>query len=574
MANNLSQYTKIGGAYFQQSPGGLSAVSDPGILNQLKSGAISAQEQGVGAIAGPNLTPVTPYAAPSLPPKITSEVLNPAPLPPISTPTAPTQQAAYFDSVTQQAESAKKSLEEERKRQLEDTQRQRQESEKKQTELAARQAEILGEVKGITTPFREDLETKERERLYINENFEANQKLTRELDSLLSEGNALIEQERSRPVATAIQSRLVSQTMEKVAARAGVIQAVMAARSGQIGEAERLIDRSVNAINADRNDQLTYYNALMSFYETAKTDEGKKITELTKEEKSFFQSTIKDLESEVKRTQDYADMIKKAMADPDKAQAYGQAGVTLMDSPEEINGKLSSYAFKKEVADKSNEMSKAGYTYLLPGQAAPFGSEVVTTIDSKGVSKKYYKAGKEGGVAPSSTDTTTETLTNKINLIDDLISHPGLDSRVGPTFIARRGFAALDAFGAGQDFAAGVTQLVNKETIDTLVNLKARGGTLGALSDQERILLQSAATKIGFWEVKDSVTNAGTGEYEIDEASFKRELETIRTFAKKAITRHLGYDPTLVHEDDVFEIDTIYEEARTSTLEFDPSTFY
>ena len=446
MANNLSQYTKIGGAYFQQSPSGLSAVSDPGILNQLKSGAISAQEQGVGAIAGPNLTPVTPYAAPSLPPKITSEVLNPAPLPPISTPTAPTQQAAYFDSVTQQAESAKKSLEEERKRQLEDTQRQRQESEKKQTELAARQAEILGEVKGITTPFREDLETKERERLYINENFEANQKLTRELDSLLSEGNALIEQERSRPVATAIQSRLVSQTMEKVAARAGVIQAVMAARSGQIGEAERLIDRSVNAINADRNDQLTYYNALMSFYETAKTDEGKKITELTKEEKSFFQSTIKDLESEVKRTQDYATKIKEAMADPDKAQAYGQAGVTLMDSPEEINRKLSSYAYKKEVADKSNEMAKTGYSYLLPGQSAPAGAQVVTTTDSKGSTKQYYK--KDTARTENLTEAEREllagfvaevqTYNNREEALADLVKNRGvIEAQLGTNGITR-----------------------------------------------------------------------------------------------------------------------------------------
>lgn len=382
------QYTKIGGAYFQQSPGGLSAVSDPGILNQLKSGAISAQEQGVGAIAGPNLTPVTPYAAPSLPPKITSEVLNPAPLPPIPTPTAPTQQAAYFDSVTQQAESAKKSLEEERKRQLEDTQRQRQESEKKQTELAARQAEILGEVKGITTPFREDLETKERERLYINENFEANQKLTRELDSLLSEGNALIEQERSRPVATAIQSRLVSQTMEKVAARAGVIQAVMAARSGQIGEAERLIDRSVNAINADRNDQLTYYNALMSFYETAKTDEGKRITELTKEEKSFFQSTIKDLENEVKRTQDYADMIKKAMVDPDTALLYANAGVTLSDSPSVIAQKIAKQ-IEINIANGLNAKGTAKATTTSLNAMTDNERGLLTTFKNEQIVKDY-----------------------------------------------------------------------------------------------------------------------------------------------------------------------------------------
>ena len=129
----------------------------------------------------------------------------------------------------------------------------------------------------------------------------------------------------------------------------------------------------------------------------------------------------------------------------------------------------------------------------------------------------------------------------------------------------------FDAFGAGQDFAAGVTQLVNKETIDTLVNLKERGGTLGALSDQERILLQSAATKIGTWEVKEN--GIGTGEYNIDEASFKRELQTIKELAQKALERHLGYDPTTLQEDDLLEIDAVYG-VGTTTPAFDPSLFF
>src|SRR3990167_3516315 len=101
-------------------------------------------------------------------------------------------------------------------------------------------------------------------------------------------------------------------------------------------------------------------------------------------------------------------------------------------------------------------------------------------------------------------EVTSEVLQNKISLIDSLLGHRGLNKAVGPSFLGRITPFKIDVLsGDVQDFSAGVAQLVNKETIDTLINLKARGGTLGALSDQERILLQSAATKIGSWERVD-----------------------------------------------------------------------
>ena len=136
-------------------------------------------------------------------------------------------------------------------------------------------------------------------------------------------------------------------------------------------------------------------------------------------------------------------------------------------------------------------------------------------------------------------EATGEVLQNKINLIDTLFGHRGLNKAVGPSRLGRFTPFKIDVLsGDVQDFIAGVTQLVNKETIDTLVNLKARGGTLGALSDQERLLLQSAATKIGSWQLKDKNGNI-TG-YNINETAFKKELESIKSLAITAKARALG----------------------------------
>lgn len=165
---------------------------------------------------------------------------------------------------------------------------------------------------------------------------------------------------------------------------------------------------------------------------------------------------------------------------------------------------------------------------------------------------------------------TSEILQNKINLIDNLITHAGLHKSVGPSKFGRIApfkFSVLS--GQAQDFSAGVAQLVNKETIDTLVNLKARGGTLGALSDQERVLLQGAATKIGSWEIRDK-QGFGTGRYNTSEKAFLIELNKIRDLAIKAKARALGGGvgiPSVLDEERSALRQTGYSDEQIELLE-------
>jgi len=165
--------------------------------------------------------------------------------------------------------------------------------------------------------------------------------------------------------------------------------------------------------------------------------------------------------------------------------------------------------------------------------------------------KKFNEAQKKNPVA--SAEVTAEILQGKVDLIDDLSKHPGLDSRVGPGVTTRGLFTIQDRFGAGQEFAAGVKLLVGRETIDTLINLKARGGTLGALSDKERELLEQSTTKIGSWEIKKN--GEGTGRWNVTEKAFKAELDRIKDLAIRAKARALGGGigeiPTKTEEDEL-----------------------
>lgn len=274
---------------------------------------------------------------------------------------------------------------------------QKAETDKRLAELRAVEKDTLNKEQELSTPFRQDLETAQRESLHINENFEANQKLVGELDTLLTQGNEAIKQQQSVTGLAAVRNPRVQQTINDVTARAGVIQAVMNARNSQISVAENMIDRSVNAINADRQDQLTYYNTVL---ELNRQD----ILSLDKESQDLATQQTDILRNDLSRAQETADYIKKLLVDPATAQLMGDAGVTLNDSVQQINAKIQQASYVKEIADLSNNVTADGAVAVLSPAGVP-ADRLITLTDSRGV-KHYYqaKADKVSGGSASKTD--------------------------------------------------------------------------------------------------------------------------------------------------------------------------
>lgn len=119
-----------------------------------------------------------------------------------------------------------------------------------------------------------------------------------------------------------------------------------------------------------------------------------------------------------------------------------------------------------------------------------------------------------------------EAINTKLDLIDQIQNAGALDAIVGPNTLVRwdlpfRGGARNEAVGA-------INQLVDQETLATLMQLKAQGGTLGAISEKELGILQSAATQIKSWEDPEN-----PGRYIISEKRFNEELEKIRASAQR-----------------------------------------
>lgn len=141
----------------------------------------------------------------------------------------------------------------------------------------------------------------------------------------------------------------------------------------------------------------------------------------------------------------------------------------------------------------------------------------------------------------------------KVDELNNLLNHKGLNSSVGTNWAGRIGVA--DKFtGEKQDFIAKVQRLLSESTLQSLIDAKADGATFGALSEGELKILQSAASNIGTWAIKDKNGNI-TG-YDVSTKKFKEEIERIKS------------------EYDVLLKDTAGQETAPNTLEQKIDDFY
>ena len=298
------------------------------------------------------------------------------------------------------------------------------ENDKRLAELRKNETVAVGEIKSLTTPFREDLEKTERERLHINKNFEENQKLVDELDTLLTEGNDLIKQQSEVTGLASIRNPRIQKTINDVAARVGVIEAVINARNGQIGQAYTMIDRSITAISADRKDQISYYETVINL-------NRQDMISLDENSSRIAQEQLDLAKGDLKRAEATVDYVKQLLVDPDTAGLMGEAGVRLTDSVDQINSKLRQAEYNREVRDMGNEVTLQGGVTVLNPSSVP-ADQLRSFTDSQGKTH-YYKVPK-ASTATGGGKSATDYLDNLGSMNQSTNSSGGSTASQAPKF--------------------------------------------------------------------------------------------------------------------------------------------
>lgn len=324
---------------------------------------------------------------------------------PVSTPVVSAPQT----SLAAELENARKALEQNLAGRAEQNQQQL-------AEARAREQAALEEAKPLTEPFREELETAERERLGTDEVLSEQRALLTELDQLLTEGNELIRQQQEVTGLAAIRNPRVQKTMDDIAARAGVINAVVSLQNTYLANAYQSIDRTIANITADRRDRLAYYETVLSLA-------NRDIIELTAESRRIAEEQTSLLKYDLENAQNTVNMVKQLMLDPASAMLMTQAGVTLNDSVETINAKMAQAQFANEVREMSNSITAEGGVAVIDPSTVPAG-QLRSFTDSRG-QVHYYKIPKTATTGTASERIVTslaETIsTNNMNFPDVVV---------------------------------------------------------------------------------------------------------------------------------------------------------
>lgn len=135
-------------------------------------------------------------------------------------------------------------------------------------------------------------------------------------------------------------------------------------------------------------------------------------------------------------------------------------------------------------------------------------------------------------------DTGIKLVEEQLVIIERILANTkGLQAAVSPHKYIRWTWAAKQS-GDFQAFTADVDTLASRDVLDTLVDLKSRGGTLGALSEKELKMLEDASSNFGSWRKTktDKQGNIETVRYNIDPAEFTARMLDL----KEELTKYVS----------------------------------
>ncbi len=325
-----------------------------------------------------------------------------------------------------------------------------------------------------------------------------------------------------------------AQIDKEAAIQALPVQAQLAAAQGNLALAQDHINTWGQIMMTDATNQ---YNrkkdVLTSVRDFAVGLEFKRIDDLEKANERKYQETQAITKAK-------AQAMAQALSQPGGSSVIGAIkNATTLDEIVAATGKYNGDVLANQI--KQKQLSD------LYAPKAP-GKRDTQVVDGKLVDMQTGEVISEFGAKAQAV--TAQSKQSIVDVDSLLKNKTGLSTAVGTNFTSRSsGFwgtlgkvasvigipsALKQAYSKGsgqeQSFIGGVEQMRQQLTLDNLVRAKQNGATFGALSDGERQMLASSATKIGTWAIKDGEGNV-TG-YNIDQKTFTKEVQAINNFAK------------------------------------------
>jgi hypothetical protein len=388
------------------------------------------------------------------------------------------------------------------------------------SQLQDEQTKLRQEISKLSGDMSQSARKAELEQQYgLNEQLTQLSELNKQIASKSAQYQQAIIENQGRNTLTSQIAGREGQLKRQMAVEIGGLTAMAEAMQGNIDMARSIIKDTVALEYEDKQNQL---NTLLQQLEWNRED-------MTKEE----QKQAAKMEADAKAQQAQLEIAQKNREQIMEiaAQAAGKGAdfntlqqMLTAESPEDallMSGgylatpsELEMYQAKKEI----DAMYDAGKMTELEMY------EAKKAID-EGFTRQKTQAADTAQAQNIIFDAN-----NKLQTIDSVLAvfDGGSSSIVGTGAGIGPGIKNLweDITGENQRLLASVEQLISQETMKTLTDLKAAGGTLGALSEKELEMLQGAATKLNTYAIKD--VNGKIVGFNVPESTFVAEINKMR----------------------------------------------
>lgn len=299
---------------------------------------------------------------------------------------------------------------------------------------------------------------------------------------------------------------------------------------------------SEEVLRAEYNNQLTTAQSAQS---AAASAAAQKQADL-----AFKQAQTSDLlvKPELQTQEEEAKALLQAQKDEASAFLQEQKAAATTDLERlKLEGDLAKIRESKtktdlEIISEKLEIEKLQKENELIGVTDPKKAEK-NQLEIDKLRQELGKKENEENKARIAAGQEVEVLQTKIDDINEIIglkegmskseiasANEAIENLVGTTGLGRT--ALLSRYTEKNRKLVGfIGQLTAQDTLDTLKNLKKSGATLGAISEKELDILQSAANQLNKWEVKKD--GVGQGRWNTSESLFKAELKKIAGSAKR-----------------------------------------
>lgn len=228
---------------------------------------------------------------------------------------------------------------------------------------------------------------------------------------------------------------------------------------------------------------------------------------------------------------------------------------------------LDTYKTEAEVAKIYNEIGKDSST-------APLSIDNIKKLKDMGyeVPLNATKAEADNLIAnqiQTKKENIVIDLTSKVDEFKNLSNHSGISGAVGvnkfgrflgKTFGKAGGLSAYD-----KDFIGRIQAVTSGETLDKVIQFKQAAGGVGSLSDRDVQMMREAATAINAWSRRDKDGNVT--HYEIDQGSFKRELNKLEGATQRLMEQAAGLKKSDLDDmDDVVGFNQVGKTVASKTF--------